>query len=144
MTKIDFHILPTDDAPSTYHYVARLTNKAVGRDHRVLIAVESNEQIEPVSHALWSVQPDAFLAHTVIGEAPSLIQISANGQCGEHHDILINLCAETPAYFSRFERVFEVVCQEPVQLQASRDRYRRYNDNGYPIERFDLRQRSAQ
>lgn len=139
MTKIDFHILPTDDAPSTYHYVARLAGKARSRDHRVLIAVDSETELAPVSQALWSVQPESFLAHTRCGSTPFALQLSADGQCGDHHDILINLCQETPAYFSRFERVFEVVSQEPDRLQASRTRYRDYSDNGYPIERFDLR-----
>lgn len=144
MTKIDFHILPTEDARSTYHYVARLTNKARSRDHRVLIAVETEAQIEPVSQALWAVQPDAFLAHSRVDGTDFPVQISTDETCGAHHDILINLCRLTPEYFSRFERVFEIVSQEPEQLQASRLRYRQYSDNGYPIERFDLRKQVSQ
>lgn len=139
MTKIDFHILPTQDEAATFHYVARLANKARSRDHRVLIAVDAESELMPISQALWAVSPDAFLAHTRCGAEPFPLQLTADGQCGDHHDILINLCQETPAYFSRFERVFEVVSQEPERLQASRARYRDYSDNGYPIERFDLR-----
>ena len=139
MTKIDFHILPSADDNATYHYVARLANKARGKAHQVLIAVNSKEEIEPVSQALWSVSPDSFLAHTESASAPFPLQLTATDECGDHHDVLINLCHDTPAFFSRFNRVIEVVSQDPVRLQSSRARYRDYSDNGYPIERFDLR-----
>lgn len=139
MTKIDFHILPTDDTQSTYSYVARLVQKALSRNHRILIATESEQQSKDVSQALWSHKPDSFLAHTPIDSNDYAVQISSNGDCGEHHDVLINLCEQSPAYFSRFGRVFEVVSQQPALLQASRQRYRDYKDNGYPLDKHDLR-----
>lgn len=143
MTRIDFHILPTADQTETYSYVARLAQKALNKDHQVLIAVGSEAQKQEVSQALWTYRPDSFLAHTDIADRMYPLQISALAECGDHHDVLINLCNESPAYFSRFKRVFEVVSQEEGRLQASRQRYRNYQDNGYPIERHDLRNRSS-
>jgi DNA polymerase-3 subunit chi len=141
MTKIDFHILPTLQSEDVFHYVARLAQKALGKDHRVLIAAENPEQSSQISQALWAFQPESFLSHTAIADVDHSLQISDNNQCGEHHDILINLCAKTPDYFSRFGRVFEVVCQQPEWLTSSRLRYRFYNDHGYEIKRHDLRDR---
>jgi DNA polymerase-3 subunit chi len=141
MTRIDFHILPTADEADTFSYVARLAQKALNKDHQVLIAVGSESEKQAISKALWSYRPDSFLAHTDIAHKTYPLQISAQPDCGEHHDVLINLCAESPAYFSRFKRVFEVVSQDNSRLHASRQRYRAYQDNGYPIERHDLRSR---
>jgi DNA polymerase-3 subunit chi len=141
MTKIDFHILPTFQTEDVYHYVARLVQKAQGRSHKVLIALPDADQSQAVSKALWQFKPEAFIAHNDISEAHFPLQLSHTNECGEHHDVLINLCPKTPEYFSRFERVFEVVCQQPEWLKSSRDRYRYYQDHGYEIERHDLRDR---
>ena len=142
MTKIDFHILPTTQESDVFHYVARLAQKALSRNHTILIATNNEQQALMVSDALWSCTPDSFLAHSPISEAFFNLQISHTVECGEHHDILINLCTVIPEYFSRFERIFEIVCQEPHWLTTSRDRYRFYNDHGYAIERHDLRERA--
>lgn len=144
MTKIDFHILPTADRAETLNYVCRLALKALSLEHRVLIAVEHSEHRDQLSSALWHFQPDSFLAHNNINEPHYPLQISDTDECGEHHDVLINLCSDIPEYFSRFERVFEVVNQQSEFLEASRKRYRFYNDRGYDIQRNDRRQRSAQ
>jgi len=141
MTKVDFHILPTVQESDLLQYVVRLTQKALSRSHQVLIATQSDEQSHLVSQALWAWQPDSFLAHTRIEEAHFKLQISHSDQCGDHHDVLINLRHQIPNYFSRFGRVFEVVSQQPDLLKASRDRYRFYKDRGYPLTRHDLRDR---
>ena len=139
MTKIDFHILPTTQAAEQLKYVARLVQKAINRDHQVLIAVNTDTDAQNVSDALWSAIPESFLAHTFVQEGNYSLQIGTIEQCGQHHDVLINLCATIPDYFSRFERVFEVVFQHPEILPASRERYRYYADHGYEIARHDLR-----
>jgi DNA polymerase-3 subunit chi len=141
MTKIDFHILPTVQTADVYQYVARLAQKALGRNHKVLIAIPDADQGQAVSTALWAFKPESFLAHNDITEAAYSLQLSHTDDCGEHHDVLINLCAKTPDYFTRFARVFEVVCQQPEWLTTSRERYRYYQDHGYEIERHDLRDR---
>lgn len=141
MTKIDFHILPTLQADEVFQYVARLTQKARDRKLNVLIATENAEQNEQVSQALWGFQPSAFIPHQDISEPHLAIQLSHTEHSGEHHDVLINLREKIPEFFSRFERVFEVVCQQPQWLSASRERYRFYQDHGYSIDRHDLRDR---
>ena len=142
MTKIDFHILPTIQENDVFHYVARLVQKAMARQHQVLVATSSAEQALAVSDAIWACSPESFMTHTLIDQPHYPLQISHNHQCGEHHDVLINLCAEIPEYFSRFERIFEVVCQQPQWLSASRDHYRFYQDHRYAIDRHDLRERA--
>ena len=142
MTKIDFHILPTNLENDVFVYVARLAQKALNKGHRVLIATPNSNQSQLVSDILWSCSPESFMAHTLIDQAQFPLQISHETNCGDHHDILINLCSDIPEYFSRFERIFEIVCQQPQWLATSRERYRFYNDHGYAINRHDLRERA--
>jgi len=45
---------------------------------------------------------------------------------------------QAPAFFSRFERVAEVVTQEPDHLEALRAAWRFYKDRGYPLQKYDV------
>ena len=53
-----------------------------------------------------------------------------------HHQILINLSTQTPSHFARFERLFEIVANEETDLAAGRERYRLYQQRGYPLTHF--------
>ena len=147
MTKVDFHILATTQENDFLTYVVRLTQKARSRGHQVLIATDHAEQSLALSAALWGLQPDAFIGHSTLdaghaSDGHDAIQITDSEQCGNHHDVLINLRQAIPDFFSRFERVFEVVSQQPTLLSASRLRYRFYSDRGYALTRHDLRDRA--
>ena len=53
-----------------------------------------------------------------------------------HHHVLINLSARTPAHFARFERMFEIISSEDGDKAAGRERYRFYQQRGYPLTHF--------
>ncbi len=52
--------------------------------------------------------------------------------------MIVNLDREQPAFFSRFERMVEVVASEDDDLEAGRRRWKFYKDRGYPLSRHDL------
>jgi DNA polymerase-3 subunit chi len=51
--------------------------------------------------------------------------------------VLVNLHPEPPAFFSRFERLAEVVGADDEQLAAGRARYRFYRERGYELKSHD-------
>lgn len=141
MTQVDFHILPVLQPADRYAYAARLVTKATGRSHRVLLAVNDEQEAQALSDALWGASPESFIAHGRLDQDSETVQIGWHEDPGDHHDVLINLAATIPEYFSRFDRVFEVVSQEPTVLAQTRDHYRFFQDRGYPLSRHDLRDR---
>ncbi|MCH8533355.1 MAG: DNA polymerase III subunit chi [Saccharospirillum sp.] len=141
MTKVDFHIIPALQAVDRFNYAARLVIKATKRQHRVLLAVDDEAQAKHLSEQLWAATPESFIPHSLLDDQDEAIQIGWQAHPGEHHDILINLGQAIPDYFSRFERVFEVVSQDPDVLKQGRNHYRFYQDRGYPLDRHDLRDR---
>ncbi|WP_028669666.1 DNA polymerase III subunit chi [Saccharospirillum impatiens] len=141
MTQVDFHIVPVLQAADRYAYAVRLVNKARSHNHRVLLAVDDEAMARVVSEALWSSPPESFLAHSLLAGNDDDVQIGWHAEPGQHHDVLVNLATEIPEYFSRFERVFEVVSQDPAVLNATRTHYKFYQDRGYPLKRHDLRDR---
>jgi DNA polymerase III subunit chi len=53
--------------------------------------------------------------------------------------VLINLGAEVPQFFGRFERVAELVDQRPELLAQSRERFRFYRERGYELNTHQLK-----
>jgi DNA polymerase-3 subunit chi len=46
--------------------------------------------------------------------------------------VLINLSDDVPAYFSRFERLLEII--DAAKPEPGRKRYQYYLDRGYPLQ----------
>jgi DNA polymerase III subunit chi len=60
-----------------------------------------------------------------------------------HHDLLISLHDECVPFFSRFERVIEIVGDDTEDSRMGRERYKFYKDRGYELRHFDLRKKTA-
>jgi len=52
--------------------------------------------------------------------------------------LLINLHNECSPFFSRFERVIEIVGDNAEDSRMGRERYKFYKDRGYELRHFDL------
>ena len=76
------------------------------------------------------------------GELATRTPIVLTSECGDtpHHDNLLNLSAESPLFFSRFERLLELVSTEEADRLAGRARYKFYRERGYPMFTHDLAQ----
>ena len=55
-----------------------------------------------------------------------------------HDDVLLNLSEEAPAFFSRFNRLIEVVGKDEGDKTSARTRFRFYKDRGYDLKHHDL------
>ncbi len=76
-------------------------------------------------------------AHKLNGAAPEVDSIYLS-HSGDHNDLLINLQLDVPPFFSRFQRVAEVVTQDDASLTALRQSWKFYKDRGYQLEKHDL------
>ena len=65
-------------------------------------------------------------------EAP--VAIGYGSDPGPYHDVLVNLALDIPNFFSRFERVTEIVTEDEAIREAKRENFRFYRDRGYPSE----------
>ena len=58
-------------------------------------------------------------------------------------EILLNLGAECPPHFERFQRLLEVVGTDEAEREAGRTRFRYYRERGYKIASHDLAKAAA-
>lgn len=117
------------------HYACRLAEKVFRQGYRIAIAVEDEGEATSMSDALWRFRPESFLPHQLQseeGDAPILCVWADDTD--HHHEVLINLRSPVPEWFSRCQRVTEIVVQEPNCLEATRAHYRFYRERGYPVE----------
>ncbi|MFV8782201.1 DNA polymerase III subunit chi [Microbulbifer sp. SA54] len=135
MTRIDFYVLPSENPGEIDLFACRLAEKAFRSGLRVLIAVDDSERAQKLDELLWTFREDSFLPHALQNaDQQAAIEINSGEDPGMHHGLLINLCADIPAWFSRFDRLAEIVCQHPESLALSRTRYSHFRDRGYPLQ----------
>jgi DNA polymerase-3 subunit chi len=142
VTRIDFH----SNASNPLDYLYRLVRKAYLSGHKIVLVCDDETRSASLDDAFWSHQPADFLPHGRIGQpeaedAP--IVIAGSNDETPHHDVMINLSRTTPQFFSRFERLIEVVGADPDEVAAGRQRWSFYRDRGYALSHHDAAARAA-
>lgn len=163
MTQVDFYILPEPDLQARHNFACRLVEKISRLGREVCINTIDAQQSQQFDELLWAYNPTSFIPHesclggndtpltaeptgdskseTIKEASPqaSKVWITHDDNFLDHHYTLINLSTKQPPHFSRFERLVEIVVQEESILAASRERYRFYQERGYPINNHDMR-----
>lgn len=136
MTRVDFHV----NAPDRLHYCARLVRKIYRAGHKVVVFGEPSA-IAEFDRVLWTFSALEFIPHVGAGDplaARTPVLLASEACDTPHADVLVNLGASTPAFFSRFERLIEVVDGGESERASARERWRFYKDRGYAVDSHDL------
>lgn len=137
MTQIDFYT-HVDDKLKT---ACALAGKAHGRGLKVTVFCPDPETAHRFDRLLWTTPSIGFVPHcapddALAGETPVIVDYL--GEKLLHDEVLINLRAEWPSFFGRFQRLLEIVSSEDGDSAAARERFRFYRDRGYEIRTHDL------
>lgn len=143
MTRVDFYILAGADDSGLSRLACRLVDKAWNRGLASFVHVENAAIAARLDELLWTFRDISFLPHARAAEATGEHRVAAIVGSGEEPkqelDLLINLAPAVPEFFSRFERVAELVDEQPDRRAAGRERFRFYRDRGYPLDTHNLR-----
>ncbi|MGJ7510192.1 DNA polymerase III subunit chi [Variovorax sp. GT1P44] len=135
MTEIDGHY----NMPDKVSYACRLLRKAVAAHGARLVVVADGATLDAIDQSLWTLQPTEFIPHCRITDdahivARSPVVLAESGEAAlPDLPILVNLGAELPARFERFERLIDIVSSDDADKLAGRARWRHYKDRGYAI-----------
>ncbi len=141
MTEVDFYIINSEAARQRLQFACRLTDKAYRLGHKVYIHTESAQQSRELDDLLWTFQQNSFVPHALYednNEAPPPVQLGHAAEPDASHQVLINLAADVPLFFSRFERVAELVNNDNKVRQQGRSRYSFYKQRGYPLRSHEI------
>jgi DNA polymerase-3 subunit chi len=137
VTQVDFYV-QTEDKVGT---AVRLAAKAYQLGRRLTVFCTDAETAGRFDRLLWTSPATGFVPHCdsddkLAAVTPVVIDRSGRDHC--HDDVLVNLDAGRPPYFSRFRRLIEIVAADDGDKERARDRYKFYRDRGYEIRTHDL------
>lgn len=143
MTQIDFYILSGDSPEERLRFACRLTDKARQRDYRVFLNAESAGMAEKLDQTLWTFSAGSFIPHRrLTSDADAIIEPVVIGHEQEppdaKWDVMINLAVQVPDFFSRYQRVAEVVDSNEERRKQARERFRFYRERGYELRTHNL------
>jgi DNA polymerase-3 subunit chi len=143
MTQVDFYLLADQDGEGRLRFTCRLVEKAYSQGRRVYVNAASDTEVEDLDRLLWTFRDGSFVPHGPLGAADPLLTpvlLGCGREPGDEDDVLINLTADVPGFFSRFDRVAEVIDADPERRRCGRERYRFYRDRGYPLNLHEITQ----
>lgn len=143
MTDVDFYVLAGQGQRDQLQFTCRILEKALAHNNRVLLHTSTEEQARKLDQLLWTLQPESFIPHALVNDAAAPthcpINISWGDNPGQHDDILINLSAEVPPFYSRFQRYIGIVVQHDKVLNYTRAHYQYLRERGHQIRTHDMR-----
>jgi DNA polymerase-3 subunit chi len=137
MTRVDFYF----NADDKVDVARKLAAKVYQSGKRALLYATDARVAGELDAAIWTRDKLSFVPHVRCGhplskETPILIGTDADQLASP--DVLVNLEAERPPFFGRFERLIELVGRDETDREAARQRYRFYKERGYEINNVDL------
>ncbi len=145
MTRVDFYVIADESEAARLSVACRLAEKAHVHGHSVHVHTEDQAQAKSLDAFMWSFRDGGFVPHALVdddintrfpGAAP--IQIGHGQEPGANTEILINLGASVPDFFSRLDRVMEIVGGNTATRASARERFKFYRDRGYDLKSHNL------
>jgi len=137
MTAIDFYTHVSD----RFEIASRLVAKAFAQHGSVRVLTPDATETEVMDRLLWTRPPIGFLPHCRIGHRVASETPIWVDHVLEHQGpaaVLVNLHAAPPPFFSRFERLAEIVGTDEAGVSAARERYRFYRERGYELRTHNV------
>ena len=137
MTQIDFY----SHADNKLQVACSLSAQALERGLRVMIYTADADATDKLDRLMWCYPAIGFIPHCratdrLAEETPVIIDHLAEPLL--HDQVLFNLHPAFPPFFSRFQRLIEIVGTDEKDSQAGRERFRFYRDRGYEVHHHDL------
>ena len=136
MTRIDFYF----NVVNKQQLLVELTQSALNKRRQVTIFTANAEKASEISTKLWQQQTASFMPNVLVNDllasqTPVVIHWQENALLQD--DMLINLTAAEPSFFSRFTHLVELVGDEEQDKMRARERYKFYRDRGYDIKNIN-------
>jgi DNA polymerase-3 subunit chi len=137
VTTIDFYTHCTDPLD----VAARVAAKAWAQCGSVRVLTPDAETTVALDELMWKQPATGFLPHCRLAsplapDTPILVD-----HVLEHEGpvaVLVNLHADPPPFFARFERLAEIVGCDDDAAAAARARWRFYKERGYELKSHNL------
>jgi len=144
VTSIDFYISESTDTSVRNLLACRLSEKACHSNLSAFMHTQTEQHCQEMDKLLWRFKEQSFIPHQLYAQETSANQsspilIGHDIEPEQNFDLLINLDNKIPSFFSRFNRVIEIVTNDEQQRELSRKHYTFYKDRGYIINTHNIK-----
>lgn len=141
MTRVDFY----SNAPDKLDLARLIIHKAYKQGLSIIVHSTDPSTLNDLDQRLWADPATSFLPHCSTDAAHATqtpVLLNADLDTLNHAaDVLINLNATTPRFFSRFERLIEIVSTDETDRDTARQRWTFYKQRGYAMTNHDMRKK---
>ncbi|MCP1404986.1 DNA polymerase III subunit chi [Achromobacter insolitus] len=147
MMRIDFAF----GAPDRLRTACQVVRKRYLAGQRLVVYCRDGARLAAFDRMLWAFDDTSFVPHVLANdplaaETPVILtagdpqQAAAAAGQGEQPQPswLLNLDTDCPPSFEAFERLLEIVSDDPEDKQAARQRWRTYQTAGHTPQSHDL------
>lgn len=139
MTRIEFYVLPDSTTAGRTRAACQLAAKGWQHGLAVFIRCQDAAQCAELDELLWSFRAERFIPHERVEQDPHApVVIGLEQAPATRQGLLINLAPSLSPHIDDFSRVIEIVNQQPELLNACRENFRLYRQQGYDPRRVEL------
>lgn len=140
--RVDFAL----GASNRFRTACEVVRKQYLAGRKLIIFHSDSRELQRFDRLLWGFEPTAFIPHVMITDALAaqtpiwLCQEATQLPSTPHAEQwLINLDPHGPPLPSQFQRILEIVSEQESDKQLARQRWRRYQQQGYDVRGHHLR-----
>jgi DNA polymerase-3 subunit chi len=138
--RIDFYKLNSQNRTRINRFCCQLADKVVKMGNPVFVRTKDEAESRLLDDIMWTFNDSSFVPHAIQGDtedadAPVIIGHSASASKAY---LLINLSGEFPESTLNYERVAEIISDDPENLQKGRVRYSAYKKDAYPLHYHEI------
>ena len=139
MTRIEFYVLPGEQPEERLQTACKLALKAWRQNLPVFLRCGDAQQCVTLDEMLWQFRADTFVPHNLHSENPlAPVVIGLNEAPAQANGLLLNLAGDISAHLPQFQRIIEIIDQQPERLASGRENFLRYRQSGYDPRRVEL------
>ncbi|MFK7816785.1 MAG: DNA polymerase III subunit chi [Gammaproteobacteria bacterium] len=139
--RVDFYVTKAKEPAPEFalQTTCRIADKAFSAGHRIHICVDDTNDCEKLDALLWSFRDGSFIPHEVSDSPIQNCPVTISTTIGiEHTGMLLNVTHKVPENFMQFQRIAEIINNQPESVVAGRERYRFYRESGLDPQHHEV------
>ncbi len=142
MPEISFYVLSSNEERLRSFFCCKLIEKAYRQGVFCYLLTDSDSQTRMLDNLLWTFRPNSFIPHEIYsGELPAidnLVLIGSLPPPDHWKKVVVNFSLQTLKDLTAVERLLEIIDHHPQRIQAGRNRYRVYQQQGLEIKTLQI------
>lgn len=138
--RIDFYKLRSQSRSGIEQFCCQLADKVVKMGKAVFVLANDAAQARQLDDIMWTFNDSSFVPHGIQGsvdDADTPVIIGHDVPAGGSY-LLINLTDRVPVSLDEFDRVAEIINDDPAVLHQGRQRYSSYRNDAYPLHYHEI------